>query len=171
VFNNSFRYKDPDGRFIIALPLLALTWKVVAIAIVTAYVSYELEHQHEHSNSALARGFNSAVHQTVQHIGGVSQYALNQKLDMAKKEKKPPYDGKELGDDPTKCPGEGFEWKGKGNPGSGQGSWVKGAGETKEVLYPDLDHPAPIGPHWDYTGPAFPEETRLYPNETWEIKP
>jgi len=86
VFNNPFRYIDHDGRFIIALPLLALTWKVVAIAVVTAYVSYELEHQHEHSNSALARGFNSAVHQMVQNIGGVSQYALNQKLDKGKKE-------------------------------------------------------------------------------------
>ncbi len=30
------------------------------------------------------------------------------------KEKKPPYSGEELGSDPTKCPGEGFEWRGKG---------------------------------------------------------
>lgn len=22
---------------------------------------------------------------------------------------------------------------------------------TKEMLHPDLKHPAPIGPHWDYT--------------------
>jgi hypothetical protein len=38
-------------------------------------------------------------------------------------------------------------------------------------LHPDLDHPSPIGPHWDYTGPTFPQGTRLYPNGTWEIKP
>lgn len=86
------------------------------------------------------------------------------------KKKKPPYEGKELGDDPTKCPGEGFEWKGKGKPGSNQGSWVKGTGKTKEILYPDLDHPDPIGPHWDYTGPEFQGGTRLYPDGTWEPK-
>ncbi|MBI5346976.1 MAG: RHS repeat-associated core domain-containing protein [Chlamydiae bacterium] len=84
VFNNPFRYRDPDGQFIIVLPLLALTWKVVAVAAVTAYVAYELEHQH--SNSAFARSFNSAVHQVVQNIGGISQYALNQKLAMGKKQ-------------------------------------------------------------------------------------
>lgn len=85
VFNNPFRYTDPDGQFIIALPLLALTWKVVAIAAVTAYVAHEIEHQHQHSNSAFARSFNSVVHQVVQTIGGVSQYAVNQ-LTMRKKQ-------------------------------------------------------------------------------------
>jgi len=85
VFNNPFRYRDPDGQFIIALPLLALTWKVVAVAAVTAYVAYEIEHQHQRSNSAFARSFNSAVHQVVQNIGGVSQYAVNQ-LAMGKKQ-------------------------------------------------------------------------------------
>jgi RHS repeat-associated protein len=71
VFNNSFRYRDPDGQFIIALPFLA---KMVAIAAVSVYMAYEVEHQHKHSNSAFARSFNSAVHQIVQGIGGVSQY-------------------------------------------------------------------------------------------------
>ncbi len=85
VFNNPFRYSDPDGQFIFAIPLLALTWKVVAIAAVTAYVSYELEHQHRHSNSEFSRNFNSAVHEMVQHVGGVSQYLLNQSLDIGKK--------------------------------------------------------------------------------------
>jgi RHS repeat-associated protein len=180
VFNNPYRYRDPDGQFIIALPLLALTWKVLAVAAVTAYVSYELERQHHHSHSALARSFHAAAHQVVQSVGGISHYMLNQTLDSEKKrkldaedkkEKKPPYSGTELGDDPTKAPSEGFEWKGKGKPGSGRGSWVKGDGKEKESLYPDLDHSAPVGPHWDYTGPAFPQGARLYPNGTWEIKP
>ena len=42
-----------------------------------------------------------------------------------KKEEKPPYCGEKLGDDPTKCPGEGFEWRGSGDPETGRGSWVK----------------------------------------------
>lgn len=88
----------------------------------------------------------------------------------AEKKKKPPYSGEELGGDPTKCPGEGFEWKGNGPPGSKEGSWVKGKGESKEILYPDLKHPQPIGPHWDYHGPGFEEGARLYPDGTWTSK-
>ena len=63
----------------------SLTWKVVDIAALTGYAAYELERQHEHSSSSFARSFNSAVHQIVQGAGGVSQYALNEKLDTAKK--------------------------------------------------------------------------------------
>jgi len=50
--------------------------------------------------------------------------------------------------DPTKSPGEGYEWRGRGEPGSKTGNWFKS--ETKEWLRGDLDHPDPIGPHWDY---------------------
>jgi RHS repeat-associated protein len=72
VFNNPFRYSDPDGRFVMLVPLGALAWKVLAVAVVAAYVNYELEHQHRHSNSAFARAFNSAAHQVVQNLGGGS---------------------------------------------------------------------------------------------------
>ena len=51
------------------------------------------------------------------------------------------------GDDPTVAP-EGFEWKGKGKQGSKEGGYYNP--KTKESLHPDLDHPEPIGPHWDY---------------------
>jgi len=50
--------------------------------------------------------------------------------------------------DPTKCPGEGYEWRGSGEPGSGKGSWYNPI--TGEMLYPDLNHPDPLPPHWDY---------------------
>ena len=84
----------------------------------------------------------------------------------------PPHRGDELGDDPTKCPGKEFEWKGDGPPGSKQGSWVKGSKKTGnlETLRPDLDHPKPIGPHWDYTGSKAPDGARLFPDGTWEPK-
>ncbi len=82
----------------------------------------------------------------------------------------PPHRGDELGNDPTRCPGKGFEWKGNGEPGSRQGKWVKGPKGSQEGLYPDLDHPKPIGPHWDYEGPDFPKGARLYPDGTWSPK-
>lgn len=51
-------------------------------------------------------------------------------------------------DDPTKPPSEGFEWRGKGEPGSGKGNWYNP--KTGESLHPDLKHSPGIPPHWDY---------------------
>lgn len=62
-------------------------------------------------------------------------------------DKKPDYPG----NDPTKSPGEGWEWRGKGKPGSDKGSWHNP--KTGELLHPDLNHPEGIDPHWDYKGP------------------
>ena len=50
------------------------------------------------------------------------------------------------GDDPTKAP-EGTKWKGKGEQGSKQGNYYDP--EKDMSWHPDLDHPEPIGPHWD----------------------
>jgi hypothetical protein len=48
-------------------------------------------------------------------------------------------------------PGEGWEWRGKGEVGSKEGAWYN---PQKDVsLKPDLDHAPPEGPHWDYTDP------------------
>ena len=52
------------------------------------------------------------------------------------------------GDDPTLSPGDGFELRGKGEPGSYYGEWYNSA--TGEQLHPDLNHPLPKGPHWDW---------------------
>ena len=54
--------------------------------------------------------------------------------------------------DPTTPPASGWTWKGNGPPGSGQGSWVDPT--NGQSLYPDLLHPPPIGPHWDWTDPS-----------------
>jgi hypothetical protein len=53
---------------------------------------------------------------------------------------------------PSESPGPGWEWRGKGAPGSDNGSWYNPS--TGESLHPDLNHPGPIGPHWDYVDPA-----------------
>lgn len=89
---------------------------------------------------------------------------------VLKKSQAPPYDWSDLGSDPSLRPGSGFEWKGKGKPGTGKGSWVKGERGSQEILYPDLDHPSPVGPHWDYESPDFPEGIRIFPNGTWSPK-
>jgi len=53
--------------------------------------------------------------------------------------------------DPTQAPGDDWEWRGKGQPGSDRGAWYNPG--TGESLHPDMNHPAPIGPHWDYKDP------------------
>jgi hypothetical protein len=64
-------------------------------------------------------------------------------------------------------PAEGYEWRGKGIPGSKQGNWYNP--DTKEWLRPDLNHPEPIPPHWDYGAPDG-KTYRIFPDGTFEIK-
>jgi hypothetical protein len=56
------------------------------------------------------------------------------------------------GDDPTQAP-PGTKWKGKpgSTPGSKEGNYYNE--DTGESFRPDLEHPKPIGPHWDYRDP------------------
>ena len=65
------------------------------------------------------------------------------------------------GNNPDKQPAPGFERRGSGDPSTGKGNWYNPV--AKEMLHPDLKHPAPIGPHWDYTD-ASGIEYRLMPN-------
>ncbi|MBQ7171520.1 MAG: hypothetical protein IJR89_04505 [Clostridia bacterium] len=66
-----------------------------------------------------------------------------------------------LGNDPLKPP-NGSEWRGPGTPGSKKGNYYNP--NTRESLSPDLEHPDPIGPHWDYKGPTG--KFRLFPDGT-----
>jgi hypothetical protein len=55
------------------------------------------------------------------------------------------------GDDGATTPGSEWTWEGSGPPGSAEGNWTKTNPDgTKESLHPDLNHPEPKGPHWDY---------------------
>ena len=70
--------------------------------------------------------------------------------------------------DPTKCPREGYEWRGRGEPGSKTGNWYNP--ETGEWLRGDLEHPDPIGPHWDYGIRGEDVSYRIYPDGSYEPK-
>lgn len=63
----------------------------------------------------------------------------------------------------TKPPGPGYQWEGKGPPGSSQGNWYNPG--TKEYIHPDMDHPPPKGPHLDYRAPDG-SRWRWYPDGT-----
>ena len=66
--------------------------------------------------------------------------------------------------DPSKSPGENYEWRGRGDPISGKGAWVNKM--TGETLHPDLNHKEPYGPHWDYNYPGGGNGFRIYPDGT-----
>jgi RHS repeat-associated protein len=70
---------------------------------------------------------------------------------------------------PSQPPGAGWVWRGKAGstPGSSEGSWYNPG--TKESLHPDLNHPDPIGPHWDYKAPDG-QTYRLYPGGVLQPK-
>jgi hypothetical protein len=68
---------------------------------------------------------------------------------------------------PAQSPGPGWEWRGNGPPGSSQGSWYNPS--TGESLHPDLSHPDPIGPHWDYRDPSG-NDFRIFPDGSAQPK-
>lgn len=70
-------------------------------------------------------------------------------------------------DDPAQPPAPGWVWRGNGPPGSNQGSWYNP--RTGESLHPDLQHPPPIGPHWDYKD-ASGTKWRVFPDGRMELK-
>ena len=67
------------------------------------------------------------------------------------------------GDNPNKAPGDDWEWKGKGSPDEEKGNWTNP--NTGKSLHPDLKHPEPYGPHWDYKSPDD-KWYRIFPDGT-----
>jgi RHS repeat-associated protein len=69
--------------------------------------------------------------------------------------------------DPSQPPGPGWQWRGNGPPGSKEGSWYNPG--TGESLHPDLHHPPPIGPHYDWKSPTG-KKYRVFPDGRVEPK-
>jgi RHS repeat-associated protein len=141
--DNPFAYCDPNGEW--AIPLLSIAWGAGATITAPIWAPYAIA---------------AAAGATVGYWG----YKAYDHWQESKKDE-PPFNGKELGTDPTKCPGEGFVWKGKGNPKSGRGNWYNP--KTEEKLHPDLKHPEPKGPHWGYKDPNG-QEYDLFLDGNWK---
>ncbi len=148
---NPLSYFDPDGQW--AFTLVAVAWGAGATITAPIWAPYALA---------------TAAGATVGYFGYKAYEHWQEKNDT--KEKEPPFTWDDLGYDSSKCPGEGFVWKGRGTPESGKGNWVRGEKPNREKLNPDFDHPLPVGPHWDYENPDFPSGVRIKPDGTWEYK-
>jgi RHS repeat-associated protein len=191
LFNNPFRYKDPDGQsiggYLLGFGEIILGGALIASAGVLEIVTFggytvgfgvQVGTGAALITSGLAlttyHGKDLSLHgNTFDQKFDLTQYLRFDKRKRKNEEKNrydepgaPPYRGDELGDDPTKCPDEGFEWKGRGKIGSKKGRWYNK--EKNQSLHPDIDHPPPQKPHWDYKGPEG--EFRLNIDGTWEIK-
>jgi RHS repeat-associated protein len=172
LFNNPYSYRDLNGEFAFAIPLIflgaefilptlstyitALVYSSVAGAI--TYSGYKLFEVIDRNYSSMNDYYYSKDLTANKDVG---------ESDSSDELTTPPYRGDKLGDNPTKPPADGFEWKGKGKPGSKEGSWYNS--DTGESLHPDLNHPPPIKPHWDYEGPNG-EKARLNIDGTWKWK-
>ena len=168
VRNNPFDYRDPDGRFVVAIPIFSVAFgAATSVAFFPAFAT-----------AVVAAAATYGVYKAGEYVGGmINDYRMHKddveesENEKSKDEKRPPYCGQKLGDDATKCPGEGFEWKGKGSPTTGRGSWVKNhCDPSEETLHPDLQHPPPKPAHWDYVGPDFPDGVELYLDGSWRLK-
>ena len=170
VHNNPFCYKDPDGKFAIPYPVIVPLVEVAFGTFFTATVLPALGVIA--ATTAIGWGCYQLAVYASNHIDTTEEeeFETKEEISQPEKKKKPRYCGKELGNDPTKCPGEGFQWKGNGEPGTGKGSWVKGERGEMEKLHPDLTHLPPVKPHWDFESHDFPDGVRLNIDGTWEHK-
>ena len=170
VFNNPFRYRDPTGESIGGY-LLGLGEIVLGGAIIAGGFGLELATV---GGFTLGLGVTTKTGFTLMGIGLATAACHAQDIKMPniswKNAEAPsqPYKGEELPADGAEIPAKGFEWRGKGKPGSKTGNWYNPV--TGESLRPDLEHEPPIGPHWDYHGPAAPGGARIYPDGKWELK-
>lgn len=68
----------------------------------------------------------------------------------------------------NKAPGKGFEWRGNPDIKKNIGNWFNK--KTGESFHWDMDHPDPIGPHWDYFRRDIDNEYRIFPDNIWSKK-
>ena len=110
----------------------------------------------------IAKGAESIVNTWAGEEGGDEGEAELKRREVERESCKPNFNN------PAEPPGEGWEWKGKGPAGSKEGSWYNP--DTGEKLHPDLEHPDPQGPHYDYEAPDG-SKYRIYPDGKVEPKP
>jgi hypothetical protein len=90
-----------------------------------------------------------------------SDLSANNSTDSSSPDNVPDFDFNDPTKPPTGQDGEEWEWRGKPPAGGGKGGWKNPNGP--ESIHPDLDHSAPIGPHWDFNDRKEPG-WRIDPN-------
>ena len=113
---------------------------------------------HEGNETTSESGVPADTEAPVDVAGTPSNSPEDDKDKGPEQEKEPtPPDVKYPGDQAATPPGPDYEWRGQQPVGGDKGAWYNP--KTGESWHPDLNHPSPIGPHWDYTpykgGPSW----------------
>jgi len=98
-----------------------------------------------HSDTACA--YCTALNNKVFKIRNIPPKHPNCRCGLVAVEDNTPESFQYPGNDPLAKPEGDYIWKGRGDVLSRQGMWVND--ETSVALREDLNHPLPIGPHWD----------------------
>lgn len=124
-------------------------------------ISTEEGNYDSQTNHALAPAVQNSGKQPVAPTRGEFQRAQELLLEEPPAIIRPPLES--FPNDPTQPPGPGYEWRGQpgSTPGGPRGSWYNP--QTRETLRPDLSHPEPSGPHYDYRAPNG-DWYRWFPN-------
>lgn len=134
--NCPVKYKDSDGHEWVTATAVVIVIEAVLIVATVAIISYCV--------ATLLVELSGWIADSLHQIAWAN-------IEYAKEVAEPePPDVTYPGDDPQKEP-NGTEWKGKGEKGSKEGNYYNP--KTGESWHPDLKHPEPIGPHWDYRAP------------------
>lgn len=170
LLNNPYRYTDPHGEFVMVIPLFTFCFgsSITAFALPSFLTLAQI------ATSAAVAYYISEVVDNLNEQRMLNEQTIAEQEEKKRKGKRkegydydrpaPPYDN--LPNDPGQCPADGFEWKGKGQPGSKQGGWHNP--ETNESWRADIDskdHP----PHWDYEAPDG-QKGRKYEDNSFQWK-
>ncbi|MFA6915646.1 MAG: RHS repeat-associated core domain-containing protein [Parachlamydiales bacterium] len=155
IHNNPLKYIDPDGRVAFVLCFFSIGFSAAELTVAIASI--------ETIASAVCTCIVGVVLYEVATT--INDHVQEDVVIEDEGKLKSPYPFP--GNDPTKCPAEGFVWNGTGVPGSKEGSWYND--NTDESLRSDLNHGKPIGPHWDYSkgNKKNGEVGRIYPDGTY----
>jgi RHS repeat-associated protein/uncharacterized repeat protein (TIGR01451 family) len=156
--SNPVRYTDPTGHCpvcLVAVPAVPVALVVALAASGVTAIAFLIWWSDENNRNSVINGIQGGL-ENIQSRWDAFVTAIKQNHPMVT-----------VPSDPTQSPGEGWEWRGRGAIGSAQGSWYNP--KTGESLHPDLGHPAPIGPHWDYIAPDG-TRYRIFPDGRMEPK-
>ena len=154
-------YLESDARFSLALQVTAINLAIAGIKVIGQITSPE-QSEPELESQTTAKTGNKISDPTAEQK---TQFA-KEKFNLTKEDIKNSTNKNRLPKfpkDPTIPPTSDYEWRGPAD----KGSWYNP--KTGESMRPDLNHPAPIKPHYDYRAPDG-TWYRIFEDGTYELK-
>jgi RHS repeat-associated protein len=175
--NDPINAQDFSGKLLIAIPVMVGAFIGIAIgAIVGIGTQNGTWERVGNTVSLIATNVVNSLKKLLADSKGTAKSDVGKQKEKSNSDAKVSKPGvqkapevKYPGNDPTKAPARGWEWRGSNPvPGSREGSWYDP--KTGNSLHPDLNNEVE-GPHWDLKGPEYdPNGVRWYPDGRIELK-